>query len=81
MAMYLWQSMLGLHGVDWNNLNTLGYGFWLMLVVGFVLSMLAPNTWQIKITPKLRYAFALGLLAAVCVLMLGQRSPFLYFQF
>ena len=81
MALYLWQSMLGLHGVDWNNLNALGYGFWAMLIVGFVLSMIAPNTWQIKITPKLRYAVVLGLLGAVCVLMLGQRSPFLYFQF
>ncbi|MCG3141903.1 MAG: Peptidoglycan O-acetyltransferase [Anaerolineae bacterium] len=81
MALYLWQSMLGLHGIDWHNLHTLSYGFWAMLGVGFGLAMFAPNTWQIKITPKLRYAIILGMLAAVCVLMLGQRSPFLYFQF
>lgn len=81
MAWYLWRAMLGLHGVDWGALRALGYGFWAMLAIGFALSMFAPDTWDFKITPRARYAVALGLLGAVCVLMLGQRSPFLYFQF
>ncbi|MBI4760300.1 MAG: hypothetical protein HY780_03695 [Chloroflexi bacterium] len=81
MAWYLMQSMVGLHGVDWAVLNTLSYGFWALLAFCFVVTQFAPNTWQFRITPRLRYAFALGILAVVCVLLLGQPSPFLYFQF
>lgn len=81
MAVYLWQSMLGLHGIGVDALFTLNFGFWALLAFAFGVSMFAPNTWQIKLTPRVRYAVVLGLLGAVCILMLGQRSPFLYFQF
>lgn len=81
MAWYLMQSMVGLHGIGWQVLNTLTIGFWALLAFCFLVTQFAPNTWEFKITPRLRYAFALGILAVLCVLLLGQPSPFLYFQF
>jgi alginate O-acetyltransferase complex protein AlgI len=53
-----------------------------VLIVGSLLWVnLAPNTWQIKPEPKLRYALALGLLLGASLLALSAPSPFLYFQF
>lgn len=81
MAWYLMQSMAGLHGIDWAVLQNLSYGFWALVLFCLVVTQFAPNTWQLRWQPRRRYAFALAVVAAVCVLMLGQRSPFLYFQF
>jgi hypothetical protein len=41
----------------------------------------APNTWEIKLQPKLRYAVVLGLLPGAAILMMSNPSPFLCFQF
>lgn len=81
MAGYLMQAMVGLHGIDWQVLSSLGYGFWALIGFCLVVVNFAPNTWQLQWQPKPRYAFALAVLAVICILMLGQRSPFLYFQF
>jgi alginate O-acetyltransferase complex protein AlgI len=81
VAVFLLEAMVGLHGVDWAVLESLNAGFWALVAFAFVVTNFAPNTWQIKIPPRMRYAVILGVLAALCVLLLGQPSPFLYFQF
>lgn len=80
-AVYLLQSMIGLHGVDWGVLDSLNLSFWALVVFAFVVTNFAPNTWEIRITPRLRYAVLFAIIAAACILLLGQPSPFLYFQF
>jgi alginate O-acetyltransferase complex protein AlgI len=81
-AWYLMQSMVGLHGIDWQILRqALGAPYWALVLFCLLVTNFAPNTWQIRLEPKKRYALALGLAMAACILMLGQRSPFLYFQF
>lgn len=81
MASHLLQSMAGLNGVDWDVLRDLNAGFWMVVAFAFLLANFAPDTWDWKPTPRLRYAVILGVLGAVCVLLLGSPSPFLYFQF
>jgi alginate O-acetyltransferase complex protein AlgI len=81
MALSLFQAMAGLRGVDLGVLRDLDYGFWALIGFALLATQFAPNTWQIRMPRQARYALMLGLVAAVCVLMLGQRSPFLYFQF
>jgi alginate O-acetyltransferase complex protein AlgI len=81
VATFLLEAMAGLHGVDWAVLDTLNAGFWALVVFAFAVTNFAPNTWEIKVPARMRYAVILGLVAAVCILLLGQPSPFLYFQF
>ncbi len=52
-----------------------------LIVFGLLWVNLAPNTWQIKPAPKLRWAVALGILLGGSLLALSAPSPFLYFQF
>jgi len=40
-----------------------------------------PNTWQIKLEPRLRHGVAIGFAAGFAVLLIAQPSPFIYFQF
>jgi len=56
------------------------------VLAGFILGgllwvNLLPNSWQVKLEPKLRYALVLGLLLGAALLALSKPSPFLYFQF
>jgi len=59
------------------------------LVIGIIVAgawaMLAPNGWELiyarKAEPRRGWAIALGFLAAVCILLLSETGPFLYFQF
>ena len=50
-------------------------------MAGLLWVNLAPNTWEIKPRPKLRYALVLGILLGASLLALSTPSPFLYFQF
>lgn len=55
--------------------------FYLICLVGLVSSMLAKNTWEMKFKPALSTATILALLFVVCLMYMGEQSPFLYFQF
>ena len=56
------------------------------VLAGFILGgllwvNLLPNSWQVKLEPKMRYALVLGVLLGAALLALSRPSPFLYFQF
>jgi len=54
----------------------------MVVVFGAVgISLLAPNTWEIRWRPRRFEAALLGMLLVVCILRLSSPSPFLYFQF
>jgi hypothetical protein len=42
---------------------------------------LAPNTWQIRLSPRLWQGMAAGIAAAIAVMTISHPHPFLYFQF
>lgn len=52
-----------------------------LIVLAAAISFFAPNTWEIKLAPKPRYAYLLALLLLFAILLLEKESPFLYFQF
>jgi hypothetical protein len=56
-------------------------GYVALIMVAGAISFFAPNTWEIKLEPKARYAYLLALLLVYTILLLEKESPFLYFQF
>ncbi len=75
------EAMAGLNGVGGTGAVRLGPVLIAFIVGGLVWVNLAPNTWEIKPRPQVRWALALGLLLGASLLALNQPSPFLYFQF
>jgi alginate O-acetyltransferase complex protein AlgI len=76
-------SMVGLHGVDpaVRLQALLPMKFVLLLAALLAFVNLAPNTWQIRIRPRILYGLATGLAAAIAVMTISQPHPFIYFQF
>ena len=75
------QAMLGLNGVNGEYTLKLAPVLAAFIAGGLLWVNLAPNTWEIKPAPKLRFALLLGLLLAVSLLALSKPSAFLYVQF
>ena len=74
-------SMVGLHGVSGAGTLRLVPILAAFIVGGLLWVNLLPNSWEIKASPKLRYALILGLLLAVSLLAMSKPSAFLYVQF
>jgi alginate O-acetyltransferase complex protein AlgI len=55
--------------------------FFVALAVGTLLAFFAKNTWEINLKPSMPKAVTLGFLFALCLMFMGDESPFLYFQF
>jgi alginate O-acetyltransferase complex protein AlgI len=55
--------------------------FFIALGVSLIGAFAFKNTWEFKFNPSLKQALLLGFLFAVCLMYLGDESPFLYFQF
>ena len=76
-------SMLGLHGLDpaarLDALLPLRFVALVVALLAFV--NLAPNTWQIRIGPRVWQGLVTGAAAAVAVMTIAQPHPFIYFQF
>jgi alginate O-acetyltransferase complex protein AlgI len=76
-------SMVALHGLD--STKTLEalvpLKFELLAVTLLVFVNVAPNTWQIRLKPRVWQGAAVGLAAAVAIMTISQPHPFLYFQF
>ena len=76
-------SMAGLNGLDssaaLHALIPLRFALFLAALLVFV--NVAPNTWQIRIKPRVWYGIATGTAAAVAVMTIAQPHPFIYFQF
>jgi alginate O-acetyltransferase complex protein AlgI len=73
-------SMVGLNGIKGGKLLPLAPVLALFIVAGLLWVNFAPNSWEIKAQPKLRYALVLGILLGASLLALSTPSPFLYFQ-
>lgn len=52
-----------------------------LLAVALLITQFAPNSFELELRPKRRYAYALAVLFVVALMLLGRTSPFLYFQF
>jgi alginate O-acetyltransferase complex protein AlgI len=76
-------SMLGLHGLDGGGrlAALVPARFALLLVTLLVFVNVAPNTWQIRLRPRVWQGAVAGLAAALAVMTLSQPHVFLYFQF
>jgi alginate O-acetyltransferase complex protein AlgI len=76
-------AMAGLKGLEpLASLRALvGGGFAAALLALLVFVNVVPNTWHLKVRPRVWQAVALGVLAAAAVLLINKPSPFLYFQF
>jgi alginate O-acetyltransferase complex protein AlgI len=75
--------MAGSGGVEsLSRLQTLLPGRFVLLVLGLLLvAQFAPNTWQIRLRPRLVYGLATGAAAAAAVMSIAVPHPFIYFQF
>jgi alginate O-acetyltransferase complex protein AlgI len=64
---------------------TIHPGFLILIAIALAWAMLAPNAVELvhvkQVEPKKSWAIILGVLAAICILLLSQTGPFLYFQF
>jgi len=76
-------SMAGLGGLDSAaQLDVLlPVKFGLLVAALLVFVNLAPNTWQIRIKPRVWQGMATGIGAAVAIMTISQPHPFIYFQF
>jgi alginate O-acetyltransferase complex protein AlgI len=72
------RGMFGWNGVLFDHQYL---GSYVRLAAASAIVFLLPNTWEIKLKPQLRYAYAMAVVMIATILMLGNASPFLYFQF
>lgn len=73
-------GLVGGYGVDANQIMTAKSFIVIVILAGFW-CFAAPNTWQLPTVNKKWQAVGLAMLFVLCVLKLGEPSPFLYFQF
>ncbi len=76
-------AMAGLGGLDSSaQLSTLLPGTFVILLLALLVFVnVAPNTWQIKLQPRVWQGMAAGIGAAVAIMTISQPHPFIYFQF
>jgi alginate O-acetyltransferase complex protein AlgI len=55
--------------------------FGLLVAALLVFVNVAPNTWQIRVKPRVWQGMAAGIGAAVAIMTISQPHPFIYFQF
>jgi len=76
-------SMVGFGGVDsiaqLHVLLPVQFAFMVVALLVFV--NVVPNTWEIRLAPRIRYGLATGILGAVAVMTIASPHPFIYFQF
>jgi alginate O-acetyltransferase complex protein AlgI len=76
-------AMIGLNGLDNSaQLSALLPGTFAVALVALILFVnISPNTWQIKLRPRLWQGMLAGVGAAVAIMTISQPHPFIYFQF
>src|SRR5262249_55155190 len=76
-------SMAGLHGLDSRSqlVALVPTTFALLVAALLVFVHAAPNTWDIRLRPRVWQGMAAGAAAAIAVMTIAQPHPFLYFQF
>jgi D-alanyl-lipoteichoic acid acyltransferase DltB (MBOAT superfamily) len=75
--------MAGSAGVEsLSTMQALLPGRFILLLLGLLaFAQFAPNTWQIRLKPRLISGLATGVVAAVAVMSIAVPHPFIYFQF
>ena len=57
-------------------------GRFVLLLLGLLaFAQFAPNTWELRVKPRLVYGLATGVAAAVAIMSIAVPHPFIYFQF
>ncbi len=76
-------AMIGTNGLDpaarIDALLPIKFGLLIAALLVFV--NVAPNTWQIRIRPRVWQGMAAGVAASLAVMTISQPHPFIYFQF
>ena len=75
--------MAGVDGVEsLGRLQALLPGRFVLLLLGLlVFAQFAPNTWELRLKPRLVYGLATGVAAAVAIMSIAVPHKFIYFQF
>jgi alginate O-acetyltransferase complex protein AlgI len=76
-------AMFGLDGLD-NAAQLdalLPVRFALIMAALIVFVNIAPNSWQIRLRPRVWQGMAVGIAAALAIMTISQPHPFIYFQF
>ena len=83
VAGHILGSMVGLNGLDSATQvdALLPVKFGLLMAALLVFVNVAPNTWQIKLRPRVWQGMAAGIGAALAIMTISQPHPFIYFQF
>ncbi|WP_374028077.1 MBOAT family protein [Bdellovibrio bacteriovorus] len=55
--------------------------FYSLCLIGWISAMWAKNTWEMKFKPSFFTVCTVALLFVICLMYMGEQSPFLYFQF
>ena len=76
-------AMFGLNGLDSSaQLSALLPGTFAVALLALILFVnISPNTWQIRLRPRLWQGMLVGVGAAVAIMTISQPHPFIYFQF
>ena len=68
--------------LNWAMLTTYGSRLVILLALTTIITQFFPNTFQIKYSPKLKYAFVLAVALVICLILLNyKQSVFIYYQF
>ena len=83
VAFNMLEAMAGLNGVEtlYRAKVLIGWNLTLLILASLAWVNLVPNTWEIRVRPRVRYGVVFGLLLGAALLTLGNPSPFLYLQF
>ena len=75
--------MAGSAGVEsFSRMQALLPGRFIVLLLALLaFAQFAPNTWQIRLKPRLVYGLATGVAAAIAIMSIAVPHPFIYFQF
>jgi alginate O-acetyltransferase complex protein AlgI len=76
-------AMIGLNGLDnATQISALLPGTFAVLMAALLVFVnVAPNTWQIKLRPRVWQGMVAGIAAALAIMTISQPHPFIYFQF
>ena len=76
-------AMIGLNGLDnATQISALLPGTFAVLIAALLVFVnVAPNTWQIKLRPRVWQGMVAGIAAALAIMTISQPHPFIYFQF
>lgn len=76
-----WQMLAGMAGMRGMGPYLVSARYLVLLMVAAGISFFSPNTWEVQLKPDRRLSWLLAAAMALCVLLMSQSVPFLYYQF